>query len=308
MMTSAMNTMPLSDLFDGQGVIITPSMGERLVDLDGDAIISLFELKGVLLFRGFDLEPHHISTVTDRYTERYTPDALRRETRFEQQDVHDVDYGTFPVPLHSEASFAPAWSEIVWFYCNVPPREGGATTLCDGIKLWQLLSDEARATFLAEPLRYELELPVGLTKPGEGTEPWTSNMAGVNGYLDWDTGILHLTLLRYALHESRSAQRLCFINHLLTEEPQIKHVTMASGKIISPAIIDEIREKSRSITYEIKWEPRDLLMIDNYRFMHGRCGYEEGMARDIVNVQTLRASFAFGASTRQSIKRPVRRS
>ena len=51
----------------------------------------------------------------------------------------------------------------------------------------------------------------------------------------------------------------------------------------------------------IAWQPRDLLMIDNRRFMHGRRAFEADDVRDISIVQVLRASFAFGASTRTAL-------
>ena len=44
-------------------------------------------------------------------------------------------------------------------------------------------------------------------------------------------------------------------------------------------------------------------MIDNKRIMHGRRKILDGEKRDILNIQTLRASFGFGATTRSSISR-----
>jgi hypothetical protein len=146
-------------------------------------------------------------------------------------------------------------------------------------------------------------MPVGQEIPGKGAEPWISTLPGVVGHLDWNTGILHLTLLRYAMHESRLARRLSLVCHLLASESQVQKITFANGTAIREGIVDEIREKSDSLTQEITWEKRDLAMIDNLRFMHGRRAYEEGVPRDIVNVQTSRASFGYGATTRQRIKR-----
>ena len=39
-------------------------------------------------------------------------------------------------------------------------------------------------------------------------------------------------------------------------------------------------------------------MIDNKRFMHGRKSFDKGIERDIVIVQTERASFSYGSTTR----------
>ncbi len=148
-----MKTEPITELFEGGGVLVTPEAGETLNVLPYEQVMNLFERHGLVAFRGFELEPDQLTSVTDRFTESYSMDALRRATRFGQKSVHDVDYGPFALPLHSEASFAPAWPELLWFFCVVPPTAGGETTLCDGLKLWQSLSDDVRSLFLAEPLR-----------------------------------------------------------------------------------------------------------------------------------------------------------
>lgn len=45
----------------------------------------------------------------------------------------------------------------------------------------------------------------------------------------------------------------------------------------------------------------DLVMIDNRRFMHGRRAYPANDPRDIVQIQSTRASFPYGATTRSSL-------
>jgi len=39
-------------------------------------------------------------------------------------------------------------------------------------------------------------------------------------------------------------------------------------------------------------------MIDNKRFLHGRRSFAKGINRDIVIVQTERANFGYGSTTR----------
>ena len=139
-----MITEPLTDLFEGGGLLITPSSNKKIIDLDYNEIVTLFERHGIILFRGFDIDAYEITKVTDIYTEKYAVDANRRAARFKQRVVRDVDYqniekGDSSVLLHSEASFTPAWPEIIWFYCHIPPLDGGNTILCDGVKLWEKL-------------------------------------------------------------------------------------------------------------------------------------------------------------------------
>jgi alpha-ketoglutarate-dependent taurine dioxygenase len=298
-----MKTDEISDLFQDGGLLICPSEPqERLAALDRAHLIALFEHHGVLLFRGFALDPQHISSFTDRFTERYAPDAVRRAPRFGQPIVHDVDHGRSAIPLHSEASFAATWPEIVWFYCNIPPRAAGCTTLSDGLQLWRHLSEGTQSLFLAQPLRYRISIPMGETLPGKGSAPWVSTTPGITGYLNWAEGAIDLTVLRYAVHESRLRRggSLAFVNHLLCRrEPHVRDLTMADGAAIPPDTFAEIEDVGERLTFDVQWQPRDVLMIDNKRFMHGRRMFAEGVERDIVQIQSERAGFAYGTTTRR---------
>ena len=73
---------------------------------------------------------------------------------------------------------------------------------------------------------------------------------------------------------------------------------MASGKAIPEKFIDEIKQVSDDITVDHSWQQGDVVMVDNIRFMHGRRAFEKGDPRDILTVQTARASFGFSSDTR----------
>lgn len=150
-------------------------------------------------------------------------------------------------------------------------------------------------------MRYELEIPIGNERPGKGNRPWFLGTIGTgNCYINWDTGILHATQLRYAVQEGRFTQDLCFSNHLfidLNSEPQLISRAMADGQEIPAYIVAEIHNKANELTYEHSWEKRDLLMIDNLRFLHGRRAYAEDDPRELFVVQSERASFGYGSTT-----------
>ena len=155
-----------------------------------------------------------------------------------------------------------------------PPEKGGKTMLCDGIALWEALSVKTRSFFTAQPVRYQLEIPIGDKRPGKGIRPWFLNtICTGDSYIDWDTGILHCTHLRFAVQEGRSGRDLCFSNHLnvdLDSEPQIISRTMADSQEIPESIMEEIKQKADSLTFEHSWEKTDFVMIDNLRFLHAR--------------------------------------
>ena len=293
----------ISKLFNHEGLILENNNLLKASEINIDEIKFFFEKYGIIVFKGFDFEPKKLTSFTDMFTETYSADALRRPNRFGKKNITNVDYGHDQIDLHSEASFAPAWPEIIWFYCVTPTAgSGGTTTLCDGIILWQKLSLEVKTFFLSNPIIYKLKIPVVDKKPGKGKKPWLLNSPGVSDcYIDWDTGLLNLVLSRYAVHEGRNCNHLCFSNHLLIDlssENQIISRTLLNNKKIPDKILSEIKAKSDNLTHDYNWKEKDLLMIDNKRFMHGRRGYDKKDPRDIVNIQTAKASFGYGFATK----------
>jgi len=295
----------ISEKFYGKGLEINPSNNEDICKLDYNHIVKLFENSGLILFRDFNIKPNEIVKLTDIYTENYANDALRRSSRMEQKEVRNVDYGNGEMALHSEASFSPNWPEIIWFFCNEFNTDGrGATTLCDGIKLWDNLSYETKNFFLLNPIKYKLRIPVTEKKTGKKTKKWFLNYQGAgDGLLDLSKGLLNITQIRFAAYPSRLHNKMCFSNHTLYKDtdPTIIEWGTINGDKIPQNILDETNKKSKEITYDMSWKKNDLIMVDNKRFMHGRRAFNKGDRRDLVVIQSSLANFAYGATTRKKI-------
>ena len=303
----------LSSLFKFGGLSIIPLENPNIDLLNREDIILLFEHYGVILFRELDLEPNNILSFTDKFTLRYSNDKFNRQKRFNSDKLRSVDAGSEAHVLHSEASYSPSWPEIIWFYCNTPPSIGGETMFCDGIELWEILGTEAKTFFLRQPLKFELNIPTGIVKPNRGKQKWIIQTPGVVGEMNWETGNLHLTALRYAAHFSRHLEKISFANHVLVPlkkseeafkmDDQILNsdMVMADGQKVPNNFLEEIREKSESICYDHSWKKKDLFMIDNKRFMHGRRSFAKNMERDIIISQTRLANFGYGSTTRAYI-------
>mgnify|MGYP006177132157 CR=1 FL=1 len=289
----------ISKLFNDEGLILENNKALKLDEINVDEIKSFFKKYGIIVFKNFDFNPQKLTIFTDFFTETYAADALRRSKRYGKKNITDVDQGFNQIDLHSEASFAPAWPEIVWFYCVTPATgKGGSTTLCDGLNVWNSLSTNAKNFFLKNPIIYKLKIPVVDRKPGKGIKPWTLNDPDVSQcFLDWETGLLNLVLSRYAVHKDKFSKQLCFSNHLLiklSSEDQIVTRTLLNDRKIPDEIISEIKTISNSLTFDYNWQKNDLVMINNKRFMHGRRSYEKEDPRDIVNIQTGKARFGDG--------------
>lgn len=296
----------VSDLFEGGGAIVVPS-SVPATKLEYSEVVALFEDRGAVLFRHSGLEPEDFGSFTDLYTESYSNDANRRGIRFNQKIIRNVDLGTGAMSLHSEGSFSPAWPEIIWFFCVKPPLKGGATTICDGVRIWEALSSKTKNFFLLNPLRFELEVPIEKKVSAKGKRPWVFNCMGAgDAFIDWDISRVSLTQIRPGVTEGRVGGQLCFCNHLLADyEPEILKRSSIDGSEVSAAIVEEIKAVCERLTHEIAWQAGDILMLDNRRFMHGRRAYNEGDPRDIVIVQTAKAAFGYGVTTRSRIRSSV---
>tara|TARA_Y100000590_G_scaffold459255_1_gene615866 strand:- start:156 stop:1073 length:918 start_codon:yes stop_codon:yes gene_type:complete len=304
-----MITHEICNLFESGGACIDAKYNNKNIKkLNYNKIVSIFEQKGIILFKNYSIDPKNLNQITDRFTETYAVDAERRKQRFDKKIIRNVDLGEKDILLHSEASFAPAWPEIIWFYCITPPKSGGTTTLCDGVKLWKSLSYDTKDFFLLNPINFQLKIQIDKKKTTHNNpkRKWMiGNVGSGNGLVDWRKGILKLSLNRFAVHEGRKSNELCFANHLLIKlnsESQLIKRRMLNGKKIPNYLMNEIRKKSEKITYDHSWRSGDLLMIDNKRFMHGRRAYKKNDPRDIVNLQTSRASFGYGGTLRKKIK------
>ena len=285
----------LTNLFYNEGLIIKNNKkNNSLKSLNKKEIIQDFKDKGIILFRNFNFKIDNILDFTNQFSFSYANDASRRLKRFNSNFVRNVDTGNQKIDLHSETSFSPAWPEIVWFVCIEPPIKSGKTTICDGINLWDSLSAKAKNFFISEPIIYNLKIPY-IKKQKKKKKKWYLPVPGVkNCYLNFVDGCIDLEFSRYAVNETRIANKLAFTNHLfvtLRSEPQILKRTVSKNKPIPKNITKEIHEKAKLLTFKMNWKKNDLIMIDNRRFLHGREKINNNEKRDIINIQTQKINF-----------------
>lgn len=289
----------VTDKFFNKGIFVYLLKKESPNILDKKEIIKLFEEYGFILFRNFDFKADNYKKFVDIYTKIYandTNDTKRRKKTKISQYVRHVDAGNKKMSLHSEASFSPAWPEIVWFFCKTPSKENGETTVCDGIKLWDILSERTKNYFLSNPLKFKLKIPVLDKKKNGKKKNWLINHPGsYDAVMNYKTGDLHLKQIRFAINENKFLNKLCFSNHVLHKKPYIDKTIVKWGTIfnkkIPKKILKEVEEKAESITYYHKWKKNDLIMIDNQRFMHARNFFNKNDQREILNTQTLKTNF-----------------
>jgi len=302
-------TTELSNKIEDGGCVIEANGNKGLADIDRNEIIKIFENKGIILFKNFNIDKDQIVKFTDLFTLQYANDANRREIRFENPKLHNVDAGKMEMPLHSEASYSPSWPEIVWFYCRLAPKKSGQTTVCDGRSIYKNLSQKTKNFFLSNQIVYKLKIPYEKKKNNKNDseeiklKPWYIENPGVTDcFIDFKNKEIHLKQKRYAVVETRKSNKVSFSNHLqiiLDRDPQVLGWNLEDGSKIPDDIMSEVKEVSDRLTININWNDNELCMIDNKRMMHGRRAILENEKRDIINIQSLRANFGYGSTTRK---------
>jgi len=268
-----------------QGALIEAEAGRPLDDLDPRWLLQQLKTHGYLLLRGFDTDLDGFCAVVRRHSSRITLDPARN---FQGGDVaQKVDAGTDAMGLHLENGNSPFRPELVWFYCARAARQGSQTTVCDGCRVWERMTDLARERFYGSELLYRRRVDeqkwkrfvyhqTGGSIPLEKirisdllalveSEGSTTIEAAANGAIVYSfrTPAVQQTLFKSGLAWANSI----FGPSYNYEAPEI---TFGNGDGIPASLLEEMRTLTADLTDDIEWRSGDVALIDNTRVMHGR--------------------------------------
>ncbi|MFJ6212082.1 TauD/TfdA family dioxygenase [Streptomyces sp. NPDC092296] len=300
MSSAAQNNLRLVTIGDGDAMMVTPpGEGADFASLFDAGIDTLLADSGHLLIRGFRPSVEDFNELVQRYSSRTTLDPARV---FHGSAAQKVDSGQDPIGLHLENGGTPYAPELLWFHCVKAAASGSQTTVCDGYRVWDALSDQAKDAFSAQPIRYARTVPAALwrrlasflTADGRGPEEVTvadlyatANPGSKVEFTEHPDGSLHYDYQVYAAHPTKWSTRTAWANSLLGpsfnyETPDIR---FADGSAIPADIIAEYVSVTEAVTEEIQWEDGDIVLIDNSRVMHGRRAITDP-DRTILNSQS----------------------
>lgn len=215
-----------------------------------------------------------------------------------------VTKGTEGVPLHREGSYAPGCPDLLMFYCDRPASAGGETILCDGVELLRRLDSSIRTyvedldlywSWAAPPERWQQMLGVRTTAECEvaldklrGTlKPYEALEAHFEGER------LHGRFRTGCVIPSAGSGLPSFCNSLLANAYQKRsdfhardkfEVAVEDGSRFPADVLAEIKEVSDEVSFDLQWEPGDIAVVDNSRFMHGRREFDDPDRRILVRM------------------------
>jgi alpha-ketoglutarate-dependent taurine dioxygenase len=259
-----------------------------LAELERAFVVPLLKEAGVLLFRGFHTSLESVSTFVERHSVRVTLDPARA---FHAKNVQKVDAGFDAIGLHCENAVAPAPPEYVWFFCERAARSGSQTTVCDGVRVWEQLSDETRGLFSGRRIKYARTFQpaawkrwVAVEHPKVKSEDEVTEqhlMELVSRFEGQKVqplgdGRVYTEFCVPAIHKTAGGKS-AFANSLLgpSYNYEAPRITTDDDREIPESVWADVRRVTEACTENVEWRDRDVVLIDNLRVMHGRRRIED---------------------------------
>ncbi|GAA4020242.1 TauD/TfdA family dioxygenase [Sphingomonas swuensis] len=247
---------------------------------------------GALLVRGFATEVASF----ERFARTLCPisvfnESPDRETLSAETTVQTVNLGTDPFPLHPELSREPWRPDACLFACFAAPSSDGETTVCDGVGIVERLPAALVEQMKGRRLLYIQAAPPELLQHWLGTLTpddtlLASPPASCPYWFRRVRGGIIRGFSRPLLHRPLFDDRICFGNFVLFARDYLHRPNfpcLDDGQPVPETWLGAIREAAATLTYAHRWQPGDVLVLDNSRFMHGRRAISDPRGRRIAS-------------------------
>ena len=208
--------------------------------------------------------------------------------------------------LHHEMAQTPIYPKNIFFFCKSASLNGGQTPLCRSDDLYAaILKEDAGllTKFQENGVIYNSVMSNGDELISGQGRSWQKTL----GVISKDEAAIRLNDLGYswnwiegdnlsvttktfeAIKELKDGSK-SFFNQVLAaslgwkknSEDDLLPVKFGNGDEIPEASIQMISELAKSLTLLRHWKDNDILLIDNYRVMHGRKPFSGEKAREVL--------------------------
>jgi alpha-ketoglutarate-dependent taurine dioxygenase len=208
--------------------------------------------------------------------------------------------------LHHEMAQTPTYPKNIFFFCKSASETGGETPLCRSDQLYEELLKEDKTlieSFEKFGVIYNSIMSSGdefLSGQGRSWQKTlgvsTKNDAEAKllelGYSwDWIEGD-NLSVTTKPLKATKELKdgKKSFFNQVIaaslgwkkSSKNQIAPVRFGNDQEIDQSAIENISELAQSLTLLRSWQDNDILLIDNYRVMHGRKPFSGNKNREVL--------------------------
>lgn len=196
--------------------------------------------------------------------------------------------------FHHEMAQTPIYPSRLFFFCEQPAAEGGATPLCRSDIVWERLA--ARCPQFAKDceamgVKYTNVMPTdndptsGMGRGWQSTLRTTTKEDAENrlrslGYSwEWlDNGDLRATTPVLPAVRQLADGRKTFFNQLIaafqgwkdTRNDPSKAITFGDGTPLDRDAVNVATELAEKLAFNVPWQRGDVALVDNFVTMHGR--------------------------------------
>jgi alpha-ketoglutarate-dependent taurine dioxygenase len=200
--------------------------------------------------------------------------------------------------LHHEMAQTPIYPSRLFFFCEHPAAEGGATPLCRSDILWERLSAQCpqfAQDCATKGLRYSNVMPAendatsGMGRSWQSTLRATTREAAekrlkeLNYSWEWlpDGSLRASTPVLPAVRKLANGGA-SFFNQLIaaaqgwkdTRNDPSRSITFGDGTPLDRDAVDTATKLGEELSFDVPWQKGDVALVDNYVAMHGRRNFE----------------------------------
>ena len=212
------------------------------------------------------------------------------------------------IDQHNEQSYTLKWPGSIWFYCDLPAEQGGATPIADSRLVYRRLDPALRRHFSEHGVMYVRNYGNGLDLPWEqvfGTDDRTEveRYCRANHidyeWLDDGDALRTRQVCQSEVRHPVTGDTVWFnqahLFHVSSLPPSVREALLdvvdadrlprntffGDGTPIEASMLDEIRSVYRDTMLSFPWQAADALVLDNLLMSHGRAPFS-GKRRVLV--------------------------
>lgn len=255
---------------------------------------------GTVFFRGFPLSTDQDF---DRFIRAFDYPNFRYEdslsnavrvVRTERVFTANEAPPNVTICLHHEMAQTPVYPSRLFFFCEHPAEQGGATPLCRSDILFErLLSKfpefvddcETKGLLYTNIMPAENDPTSGMGRSWQSTfraetrDDAEQQLQKLGYSWEWlPNGCLRSTTpVLPAVMEVEPGRR-AFFNQLIaafhgwkdSRNDPTKAVTFGDGSLLNPETMDRVAVIAEELTFDVPWQKGDVALVDNRVVMHGR--------------------------------------
>jgi hypothetical protein len=254
---------------DEIGSRIRACTGEQIADCSPDAVRNLLRNHGWVYFTGFSPSLPEFQEFTQKFGRCPTPRTI----------VYPP--GGIALGFHAEDSYNPWRPDALWFLCLKAGSDGGAPTgVVDGVRLLHDMDKQWRTFALSNSLRFERSWSKEQWQKAAGGDDSSEIAAFLESLPDLTHELLADGTLRTVYttpivvrtqtgESSLSNTAL----HAVTDQ-EYYGMTLDSGNPVPREFLGHVETLALEREIPLGWSDGDMIVIDNYRFMHRRAEYK----------------------------------